>query len=542
MSEIAKAILAAALLNCGSLSASAAEGQGQWLKDGSCALFSAEAHPGDTVNWTGSCVDGYAEGLGTATFTHDGQPQSVTATFVRGAVPDGHVISRWGQGWSYDGEAVSGRFQGWGILTTDASDRFDGQWTGGKMNGFGVLLRANGERYAGDWKEDKPNGNGELRQADGTLVRGLFVDGKLTDRETRTSSHIIPASNAPFGGVSGKTLTGVDGSSIALTLIEGGMELQQMAADGSPRKTTFTFMTDRMGTVVEDSGSQNAGSSVTGFFRLTGKGVEVRYADGRSSMLSASADGGVQMALEGDSGPSCRAWYPQGHAFSNSDKKMALNAYASKLGLATAAGDTGNGCGPAPAPQAVNAAPAADATPATPPAVTPRPERRSEAKPPARIAKASYRIGDYRPDAETAVNNSQVHAIDAPAPTPTVSAAATPDKNNASACLKVDSDGSHWGFRNACNFAVQFAYCMAGGGNGLTACGGNNAVTTSAIGSVAANGFGSLMTDTSLQDKDAAHNFRWIACGGGSGEVMAHLDTIEPPAGRCERTRTASAN
>ena len=40
-------------------------------------------------------------------------------------------------------------------------------------------------------------------------------------------------------------------------------------------------------------------ANFNGFFRLTGKGVEVRYADGRSSMLSASPDGGVQMMLDG---------------------------------------------------------------------------------------------------------------------------------------------------------------------------------------------------------------------------------------------------
>ncbi|MEO8300318.1 MAG: hypothetical protein ABI608_00920 [Rhizomicrobium sp.] len=550
MSGIARAVLTAAMLNCGLLGLAAnAEEQGQWLKDGTCALFSADAHSGDTVSWTGSCIDGYAEGLGTATFTHDGQSQSFTANFVRGVIPDGHVISRWGQGWSYDGEAVDGRFQGAGILTTDTSDRFDGQWTNGKMSGFGVLLRANGERYAGDWKDDKPNGSGELRQTDGTFVKGVFVDGKLAGSETsvRTSGNVVAVSNVPFGGLSGKTLTAVDGSSIALTLIEGGMELQVVPAEGSPRKTTFTFMTDRMGTVVEDSGSQNAGSSVTGFFRLTGKGVEARYADGRSAMLSASTDGGVQMALESDGGPSCRAWYPQGHQFSDVDKRMALNAYASRLGLPIATSDAGNGC--SSAPQAANAAPAIVPPPATPPAVAPgpRPERRSEAKTQARRAKASYRIGDYRPDTEPAVKNSEVHAIDAaqaaiPRSALQIGAVTPPDKSNASQCLKVDSDGSHWGFRNSCAFAVQFAYCMAGGSDGLAACGTNDTGITGAAGSVAANGFGALITDTSLQDKDAAHNFRWIACGGGSGEVVAHLDRFEPPAGRCERTRTASAN
>jgi hypothetical protein len=164
------------------------------------------------------------------------------------------------------------------------------------------------------------------------------------------------------------------------------------------------------------------------------------------------------------------------------------------------------------------------------------------------MAKASYRIGDYQPGKgvePVTVKTSEIHLIDGGA-VPSVNAAATPaasaDRNNASQCLKVDSDGGHWGFRNNCGFAVQFAYCMADSGDNLIACGTHGAVTTSATGSVAANGFGALMADASLKDKDAAHNFRWIACGGGAGEVVAHLDQFEPPAGRCERTRTATAN
>ena len=597
MSWIAKAALAAALLNCGLLNASATDtsdnqSNGQWLKDGACSLFSAGAGPGDTVSWTGPCMDGYAEGLGTATFTHDGQSQIFTASFSHGVIPDGHVITRWGQGWSYDGETVHGRFDGAGILTTDARDRFEGQWTDGKMTGFGVLRRANGELYFGDWKDDKPNGKGELHHADGTLVSGLFSDGKLisdtkvisdggqakTDTAIKVAATASDAtaklSGAPFGSISGKTLTGVDGSSIALNLIEGGMELQVMPTDGTARKTTFTFMTDRMGTVVEDSSSPNAGSSVTGFFRLTGKGVEIRYSDGRSAMLSASPDGGVQMALDGDAGPACRAWYPAGHQFSDGEKKMALNAYASKLGLPVAVSDTSTGCSAAPKPQASNSGPANNGPANAPDAIVPtptpralasraRPERHVAVKVPARIAKASYRIGDYQPGKDpemVTVKTSEIHLIDAPAAdaakqtsaiaVPSISGtvaitapvAAPVDKTDASHCLKVDSDGSHWGFRNACDFAVQFAYCMAGGSDSLTACGPKDAVTTSAIGSVAANGFGALMADTSLKEQDASHNFRWIACGGGAGEVVAHLDHFEPPAGRCERTRSASAN
>jgi hypothetical protein len=576
MSWMAKASLAAALLNCGLLTASADDNStsGQWLKDGDCALYSAGAGPGDTVRWTGECVDGYAEGLGTAIFTHDGQTQSFTANFIHGVIPDGHIITHWGQGWSYDGDAVGGRFNGPGILTTNTSDRFEGRWTDGKMNGFGILRRANGELYAGDWKDDKPNGEGELRRPDGTKIDGTFVDGKLSQAKLTSDTaqpvkvaaaqNLSDASknpNAPFGSVSGKTLIGVDGSSIALTLIEGGMELQVVPTEGTAKKTTFTFMTDRMGTVVEDSGNPSVGSSVTGFFRLTGKGVEIRYSDGRSAMLSANPDGGVQMALDSDSGQSCRAWYPPGHTFSDAEKKMALNAYATKLGLPVSASDTSNGCSaPAKAQPATSIAPTTTPVPSTiaPSVITPkaRPQRHVQAKAQqAHVAKASYHIGDYQPPASAkvgldsvAVKTSEIHTIDGGAiAVPSLDGrvalargpvAASANPGDASHCLKVDSDGGHWGFRNACDFAVQFAYCMAGSSDALTACGKD--VTTSATGSVAAGGFGALMADNSLQEKDAPHNFRWIACSGGAGEVVAHLDHSEPPAGRCERAHTAA--
>ena len=350
----------------------------------------------------------------------------------------------------------------------------------------------------------------------------------------------------------------MDGSSIALTLIEGGMELQVVPTDGTAKKTTFTFMTDRMGTVVEDSGSPSMGSSVTGFFRLTGKGVEIRYADGRSAMLSSGPEGGVQMALDGDNGSSCRAWFPAGHGFSDTEKKMALNAYATKLGLPVTASEASNGCTPSlqPASLAPASPPVAAAPSVAAPAAKSKLERRSQIKTPVKV-KAAYRIGDYQPAAapktgleSVLVRPSEIHAVDGEAiavPSLSGAMAMTPphaalpsDRNDANRCLKVDSDGGHWGFRNSCDFAVQFAYCMAGGDNSLSACGDSGAVTTSVAGSVAANGFGALMADTSLKEQDGAHNFRWVACAGGAGEVVAHLDHSNPPSGRCERPHTAS--
>ena len=227
--------------------------------------------------------------------------------------------------------------------------------------------------------------------SDGKLVMAKRHQGRALVRsgQRRRLAGIDPAARRAHHSarVSGKTLIGVDGSSIALTLIEGGMELQVVPADGTAKKTTFTFMTDRMGTVVEDSGSPSAGSSPSpGFFRLTGKGVEVRYADGRSAMLSARsgrrrADGAGRRRR-----PVLPRLVSAGPPFSDSEKKIALNAYATRLGLPVTASETGNGCSTSAraASRTCGARPSQPHLPFRAGAKT-RPERRSQAKaPPAR--------------------------------------------------------------------------------------------------------------------------------------------------------------
>ena len=550
------AALAACLLTCASSTASAATG---WLTDpgSACAVFAAGN--GDRVAWTGACEDGLATGLGTATFFQgDRETESFTADFNHGMVVDGHVITRWGAGWSYDGDTVHGRFNGGGILINDRQDRYLGLWTDGKMNGFGLLDRADGSRYAGEWKNDLPNGEGELRRADGSIASGLFADGKLVEDHasaarkdggadpalktaalTSEAKAVEPKRVGPFAAMSGSVLKGVDGSAIALNPIEGGIEMALTAPGGAPQKTTFTFMTDRLGTVVEDGGPDH-GANVTGFFRLTDTGVELHYADGRAETVSATPEGGVAMVLTG-ARTSCRSWYPDGHVFSEAEKKAALADYAARLGLAAGAADA-PGCNaamPIPAklsPEIV--------TPVPRPAIA---DRRPAARP--RAIKAAFMPAKAAPMAPpntvmpltpVVVRDSQVHAVDdkvpAPAATATVQGGKQDAKANPSQCLKVDSDGLNWGFRNACDFAVQFAYCVPAD-KGLMACANGGAP-----GSVAGRGFGALMADRSLGEAGVDHSFRWIACAGGAGEVIAHLEKSDPPSGRCDRAPDSSSS
>ena len=100
----------------------------------------------------------------------------------------------------------------------------------------------------------------------------------------------------------------------------------------------------------------------------------------------------------------------------------------------------------------------------------------------------------------------------------------------ASDCLAITSNGEYWGFQNRCAKSVQFSYCETGDANPLTSC-----KRTSVSGSVAANGFSALVSDHSVAERNVEHEFRWMACDGGAGEVVAHLDRFDPPSGRCER-------
>ena len=540
MRSIARAAWAAALLNC-ALPHAFADDANHWLKDPytQCRMFDANAKPGDHVGWLGECEGGLASGEGTAIFMNgDKQFESFTGNFARGVALDGPVTVTWGEGWRYQGNQIGGQFSGAGVLINPLKDRFNGSWTGGKMNGQGTLVRSNGEIYEGSWKDDLPNGEGTLTDTDGNIVKGVFRDGKLEGASLEATVKKDELKKAPeihaFAGISGKTLTSVDGSRIALSLIEGGIERQITDTGAQPKKTTFTFMNDRLGTVVEDGGDA-AGANVTGFFRLTDTGVEVRYADGRGEMLTATPDGGVLMQRSATGGQaSCRTWYPDGHAFSEADKKQALAEYASRLGL---------GPTPGPAPSANCDAPGPVAM--LHPSDTKAKDRTGKVKPvsltaPARLTTPT-RIDALSP---VTVKDSVVHTIDSA--TPPVVMARLPEprvipegQRDAAACLKVESDGAHWGFRNACGYSVQFSYCMWHGSEPLAACDSDGTGAHAISGSVAANSLATLTTDTSFSEKDGEHNFRWVACDGGAGEVVAHLDRADPPSGRCERAAVA---
>ncbi len=111
---------------------------GRWIRDPNthCALRDVTLRPGDTVNWIGECRNGRGEGPGIASFFNNGREyESFTGTFAGGVAQDGHVIVRWGNGWSYEGDMAAGRFNGHGVFTSADGSRLEGQFADGKFVG-----------------------------------------------------------------------------------------------------------------------------------------------------------------------------------------------------------------------------------------------------------------------------------------------------------------------------------------------------------------------------------------------------------------------
>jgi hypothetical protein len=138
------------------------------------------------------------------------------------------------------------------------------------------------------------------------------------------------------------------------------------------------------------------------------------------------------------------------------------------------------------------------------------------------------------PSAASAVAPAAPLPAQLPSPPPAAATAAVaktdvmPPGRGASDCLSVESDGTSLGFRNRCSYNVQFAYCVQDKSDPKTPCD----VETRA-GNVGGTAFLALLRDTNIRSEDAEHNFHWVGCSGGAGDVTAYLDRAEPAAGRC---------
>ena len=129
-----------------------------------CQLYNPSPKPGETVTWSGDCVDGKASG-------------------------EGRVVWRGSYGESvYEGGYRDGKTHGHGIYTREDGLRYEGELRDGKPHGHATVSFVNGDGYEGEWRDGKRHGHGTYTWATGGRYEGEFREGEFHGRGTRTYS------------------------------------------------------------------------------------------------------------------------------------------------------------------------------------------------------------------------------------------------------------------------------------------------------------------------------------------------------------------
>lgn len=174
-----------AALGCGT--ASAADEVFLGDKNSGCKVYKPNTKANESVTWSGKCVNGFADGSGTAQWFSDGKP-SVT----------------------FAGTFQGGRLQGRGVMTASGGDRYEGDYRDGKREGRGVYRIANGDRYEGEYKNNLRHGKGVLVDASGRRSEVEHRDGQAI---AQSSAANAGATTAASGGQSSQITTAPSGVS-----------------------------------------------------------------------------------------------------------------------------------------------------------------------------------------------------------------------------------------------------------------------------------------------------------------------------------------
>lgn len=118
---------------------------GEWIADRNtnCQVWNANPAPGESIDWSGPCVNGKANGKG------------VLQWYLNGA-PNGR----------YEGEQRDGLLNGKGIYTWTTGDRYEGEYRDDRRTN-GTFTWKNGTRYVGEFRDGARHGFGTL-----SLVKG----------------------------------------------------------------------------------------------------------------------------------------------------------------------------------------------------------------------------------------------------------------------------------------------------------------------------------------------------------------------------------
>jgi hypothetical protein len=146
--------------------------RGAWIADPGtwCKVWNPNPQGGESIKWSGACVNGVAQGRGSLQWFKDDRLLEQD-----------------------DGEWQDGRQTGEGTQVWQGG-RYEGQLREGEPDGHGVWTLPTG-RYEGEFRNGKPNGKGALSNANG-VFEGIWKNGCFRDGARRAYAG-VPSSSCP---------------------------------------------------------------------------------------------------------------------------------------------------------------------------------------------------------------------------------------------------------------------------------------------------------------------------------------------------------
>ncbi len=165
--------------------AAEAQGKGKWLADPKtgCKYFDNDPEPGESITWSGPCLNGVVEGRGKLDIYVKGKlDQNYEGDMKAGTATGQGTIRFVASGNSYTGGLLNNLRQGHGVEILANGERHEGGYVNDQRSGHGIHTWSDGRRFEGEYLNDLPNGQGTFVNGgqtwSGKWVNGCFNDGK----------------------------------------------------------------------------------------------------------------------------------------------------------------------------------------------------------------------------------------------------------------------------------------------------------------------------------------------------------------------------
>ena len=167
----------------------------QWVKcnNNGCELLDPYYSEGVSFNWDGSCVEGKANGYGTAIkYENSTLHSTYIGEYLDGIRAGSGKMVRHLSNETWEGNFINGQLSGYAKYKNENGNRYEGNFINYMQHGKGTKYYGNGNTFEGLFNSFKEH-TGVLTYPNGDKI--YLYRGNLTDRKSTTNSNYSPKLN-----------------------------------------------------------------------------------------------------------------------------------------------------------------------------------------------------------------------------------------------------------------------------------------------------------------------------------------------------------